>query len=473
MAVDIRNDFPINFAAAGAKQSPDDRSAQFEPLLKDLQGNILRSHGRENLLLLPIRFTCSDREARGWVSAFGGWVTSAYAQNRQTLDWLSRRSENLFTNLFLTRSGYDYLDIRDETKIPSDPKFRAGMAQSQKSLSDPSQSTWDKLYQEPIHAMVLFAAADLDRPLIRATIDTAVDSLKRIAEPLIPQKGKALRQNRPGAGNPRYLEHFNYLEGRSQPLFFAEDLDEERNTDGIIPWNPFASLDLVLVKDPGGGEHGFGSYLVYRKLEQKVRAFKERERQLAKELDLASPHQRIVGPMVLGRFENGTPLGLSGSDNLGSAPNNFNYENDPHGIRCPHFAHIRKMNPRTEESKTHRIVRRGIPYSDSEPEISAGAEHFNQKVEKMAESGVGLLFMCFQSSIENQFEHLQRLASNPDAPVAGAGIDALIDQGDRLCDWPVQWGESLRRKGSFGAFVNLRGGEYFFAPSISFFRSLT
>ncbi len=74
------------------------------------------------------------------------------------------------------------------------------------------------------------------------------------------------------------IEHFGYVDGRSQPLFIAEDLDHERETtDGTDRWDPLVPLQHVLVPDPGC-THAFGSYLVYRKLEQDVRAFKRSRR---------------------------------------------------------------------------------------------------------------------------------------------------------------------------------------------------
>jgi Dyp-type peroxidase family len=463
MAINIVNTEPIVL-----------KSNDNESLLSDLQGNILRSHGRENVILLIIKFTCAEQDARNWVRAFSGWVTSALKQSEQARDWLSRAEESLFANLFVTRRGYEYLGVKDDAKIPSDPKFRTGMAGSQQVLIDSPQTAWDAPYNETIHAMALLASGDTNK--LSEKVRTVEASLERIAL-VTHQNGRAQREKINSAGGSRYVEHFNYLEGRSQPLFFKEDLEDE--IDGLSEWNPFAPLNLALVKDPNGGENSFGSYLVYRKLEQQVRDFKERERKVesdppsvSDELGLANRERQRVGAMVVGRFENGTPLAISKTDNLRSAPNNFNYDDDPKGTKCPHFAHIRKVNPRTEASKNHRIVRRGIPYTDVPLQMSPGDEHFNDDLNKMAEGEVGLLFMCFQASIENQFEHIQRLLNDPNEPTAGAGIDALIGHGDHTHAWPLTWGEDKTKTADFGNFVELKGGEYFFAPCISFFDTL-
>ena len=56
-----------------------------------------------------------------------------------------------------------------------------------------------------------------------------------------------------------------------------------------------------------------------------------------------------------------------------------------------------------------------------------------------------------------------------------AGDDPLIgqdpDEGQR---WPTTWGDDDkgRRPFNFESLVTLKGGEYFFCPSLSFLRSL-
>jgi hypothetical protein len=88
--------------------------------------------------------------------------------------------------------------------------------------------------------------------------------------------------------------------------------------------------------------------------------------------------------------------------------------------------------------------------------------------------------MCYQQDIGKQFEFLQReWANNPNRPESQAGIDPVIGQEvhgaeSHLHKWPAQWGALRARHISFDfrGFVTLKGGEYFFAPSIRFLRSL-
>ena len=53
--------------------------------------------------------------------------------------------------------------------------------------------------------------------------------------------------------------------------------------------------------------------------------------------------------MVMGRFRDGTPVVLQSTPGqYDPVPNNFNFEKDSLGLRCPFQAHIRRMNPRGE-----------------------------------------------------------------------------------------------------------------------------
>ena len=86
--------------------------------------------------------------------------------------------------------------------------------------------------------------------------------------------------------------------------------------------------------------------------------------------------------------------------------------------------------------------------------------------------------MCFQNDIHHQFEFIQRVwVDNARFPqlLAGTGDDPLIGQDETHAEqtWRVHYGRSEPTKEvDFRAFVTLRGGEYFFAPSLGFFENL-
>jgi deferrochelatase/peroxidase EfeB len=167
----------------------------------------------------------------------------------------------------------------------------------------------------------------------------------------------------------------------------------------------------------------------------------------------------------------------------GPNKNDFDYSSDLLGEKCPFHAHIRKNNPRSDVpgygAGEHRIVRRGIPYGPRIERTDEGAPKDNQVTlctgEK--EGPIGLLFLCAQGDIATQFEHLQgQWANRSDQPQGKLlGVDALIGQlrpgeVNRLA---IEDKSHKMAKGldtTFDAVIKLRGGEYFFAPSISFLR---
>jgi Dyp-type peroxidase family len=128
---------------------------------------------------------------------------------------------------------------------------------------------------------------------------------------------------------------------------------------------------------------------------------------------------------------------------------------------CPLAAHIRKTNPRdgTSFTKNARIVRNGIPYG---PDFDA------KPTEKR-----GLLFACYQSSIESGYRFIQQSwANEPGFPLSNstAGLDPFMGQPSSgelnvnlFKNKADITGTSLTISPSL---VTMQGGEYFFVPSI-------
>lgn len=472
------------------------------PFLDDLQGNILKGHGRDHTLSVFFHFNAGQQvKAKAWLASFTKqFVPSA---NKQLADTQLFKDEGLpggiFTNVFLTHKCYTYLGI-PENKIPTDAKFRAGMAASNNdpstpipglnsSLNDPPVSDWEAGFGGLIHVMVLIAD---DNPyFVRAMKRAVIFSLSGIATIMREQAGRGLRN-----ADDNGIEHNGYADGVSQPLFYAKDVQNELDK-GIRHdhWQPQAPLSLALVRDKGGKTpDSCGSYLVFRKLEQNVKSFKDKEKALAVELFGPSHTEaqgELAGAMVVGRFENGTPLALDGVEKpIGKdqVPNDYTFEspnNDSNnvtgGARCPFHAHTRKNNPRTDgfgnpalvDNKVHRIVRRGIPYEDV-PRKRLPGGLLDDDVQPTGK--VGLLFMCFQANIFNQFEFIQRVWSNNEDFEHGAvGIGPIIGKTPTPIDqkWPVGYNNSVKKPFLFSDVVTMKGGGYFFAPSLSFLKGLS
>ncbi len=158
-----------------------------------------------------------------------------------------------------------------------------------------------------------------------------------------------------------------------------------------------------------------GSYMVFRRLEQKVPEFREFVRQTAGRLGM---DPELLAARMVGRWKSGAPLELAprrddaalGRDEKRN--NHFGFGDDRYQRKCPYAAHIRKVYPRDDvalaEAQRHRIIRAGIPFG---PEVQPG--------ETTTWHSRGLMFVCYQTSIERQFEFIQRSYANNRDFVAG------------------------------------------------------
>ena len=472
----------------------DEHQPEVRALLENLQGNIVKGHGRDFSMHLFFRFG-GDKTAvrRGLKALAAKYVGSAWQQLQDVDDYKQFGVTGpLFGNLVISADGYRFLELPlpesrgDDTTRPPETSFRHGMKQyTECELNDPPFYNWEKPYRGEVHAMLLLADDDLFY-LMRQTRE-AMQLIRQHSELLTVERGQAVRNQR-----GETVEHFGYVDGRSQPLFLKRDFIYENGKPvaddrghPIANWNPVAPLKYILVPDnPIAQPHCFGSFLVFRKLEQNVREFVRNERALAQRLfgDATPANQDRAGALVVGRFRDGSPAALSGSP--GYQPpeaNDFVHATnghpatDPKGHCCPLQGHIRKANPRGETpighgtETTRRVVRRGITYG------GRSCDAYTPNLQDLPDSGVGLLFMCFQASIKMQFAFIQKNWCNADSfRSEGTGRDALIGQSESTVvhKWSSVHGEPANQSFSFGQYVTLKGGEFFFAPSLPFFQSL-
>ena len=441
----------------------------YKILLADLQGNILKGHGRDFSVHLFLKFKNSQiNTVKEWIQSFAfKYVKSAKQQSDESLhDRQESISGGLFANFFLSCKGYEYLNFQP-LEIPTDQPFRMGMKNNdiRDSLGDPKVIDWEIGLQNDIHALV--AIADDDHNELVKNLNKIKQDLCQIAEIVHQDDGFILKNQA-----KQTIEHFGFIDGISQPLFLQRDIDKARKESNFSKWDPRASLDLILVKDPNGRtDDSYGSYFVYRKLEQNVKEWNKDVQTLAKKLGVSND---LAGALVIGRFKDGTPVTLS-DEAQGILSNNFNFDSDREGTKCPFHTHIRKTNPRGDTGqvesspgfseslateKSHRIARRALSYGESDPT-------------KKPEKGSGMLFMCFQADINNQFNFLQSAWSNTKNFVkVNVGRDPIIGQAQGSQKWPKKWGESETMDYDFQQWVTMKGGEYFFAPSISFLQGI-
>ena len=484
---------PVNLTKPAKDVSTD--SAEYQPLFQNLQGNILKPHGRNCAWQVFIKFTGSPAAIRAWIKASIAPFLFTAAQQIAQGKKPKGTDGGLVILFFLSASGYSYLGF-DPNKFGS-ATFRRGMKDRSDGRDligsgnkDPKSEAWESGFQHEIHAMIGLANDEDKTPRLKALLTAIEGQLAPIAKILCVQEGKVLRRPKPLPGKPHNyepIEHFGYFDGISQPLFTKEDVDryykDEKGGAPGVGWDPGASLDLVLVDDPfTTAADAYGSFLVYRKLAQDYDLFHSRVAACAAAL---GTNQALAGAMTVGRFEDGTPV-VDHDTPQADYKNDFMFEDeDEDGFRCPRHAHIRKVNPRgttpmtsLEDERKRRIVRRGIPYGKPHPDIGADTSDTARGPTER-----GLLFMCFQANIKRQFQFIQRTwVDNPNFPVSllnpfknDTGDDPLIGQDpDETQRWPKEWNQPSagRKSFNFEAAVTLKGGEYFFAPSKPFLAGL-
>ncbi|MFB2895402.1 LysM peptidoglycan-binding domain-containing protein [Aerosakkonemataceae cyanobacterium BLCC-F50] len=506
------------------KQPIDHTDPQYQDVLQDLQGNILNGHGRNNsvhiFLTFPSPYNDLDKikALKKSIAQISQDITSAKKQLDDADAWRKeKRDGGVFVHFSLSSSGYTKLGFPDD-KQPKGPNlqgrqkpektllsdyadvFQDGMKTRQYALLDPPVSAWEAAYQKEIDALVIIAAnnpADVSKKQAEIT-----DKLNNLATVAHIERGIVLRQNFPTTGPGQVVEHFGFADGIGDPLFLKKYVDREEGDRAKDLFK--ARLNLVLIQDPFGTRNvSFGSFLVFRKLDQNVQGFKKAEIALSQKLGIS---RQQAGAMAVGRFEDGTPLVISEKDG-GKNLNNFDYSQDKPGLKCPFQAHTRKTNPRLESVKEggvfaqtkeeelgHRIARRAVSYGPLS-DLSGNPDN-------LPTSGVGLLFMCYQSDIWEQFEFIQRFWSNhprflePDITEPSrrkesknydrTGLDAVSGQSQPNQSDPAinevpksahNWIKerdqpTVKTDVNFANFVTLKGGEYFFSPSISFLKNL-
>lgn len=337
-----------------------------------------------------------------------------------------------------------------------------------------------------------------------------------------------LRQDASGVMQPLPVEHFGYRDGISDPVFNGQ-YPPEREAEHVAgngkltpqqTWEPLATGEFLLgYPDEAQEQAGMampidfsrnGTFMAYRKLHQNVVAFR---RYLATTsaafatvygIPLAQAPETLMAK-IAGRWPDGVPLVLAPTYGewqaikarraTAQAANDtatiaamerdltrFLFRQDPDGSKCPFSAHIRRANTRdmldphfasanpsewngSVLNNRRRILRRGLPYGSASPDAP----------DDSGEHGIVMLIVC--ASLFRQFEFVQQqwiqygldfFAGNDTCPLIGnhgpeakfvIAADPKSGRPPFICDRPPQ-------------FVETRGGEYFFVPSMTALRMI-
>jgi Dyp-type peroxidase family len=387
-------------------------------------------------------------------------------------------------NVAFTYPGLVQLQLPLASLISFPLEFQQGMKARADILYDTGNNStghWDPVWRQgPVHAWLA----------INARTPEALEERSAALLQWITETGgaKVLQAQDACAiyleGKASTNEHFGFTDGFGNPDFKGAERNcvpgqGKLTADG--KWEALATGEFLLGYADEAGELPVapvphllgrnGTFMVYRKLHQNVATFRN---YLEEKGRLYAGGKEKLAAKLIGRWRDGTPVELSPDrpDPTLVADKNrntdFTYGADAAGTRCPIGAHIRRAHPRDAFGfngglvNRRRIMRRGLPYGDYVPEgqpVSDGDER-------------GIIFMALNASIFRQFEFVQQqwIEYGNDSHL-GNDKDFLTGNHDGKGKFMVQGTTDPQNPpflcGGLPSFVQLRGGDYFFMPSLT------
>ena len=365
-----------------------------------------------------------------------------------------------------TYRGLEALGVPQESLDSFAPEFREGMAARADELGDVGPSGPDQ-WEKPFGTNEIHVALGVLSP-DAAQHDLVVERARQAHQELA---GVEVVWRQDCYQLPTGRTSFGFKDGIGQPAVEGSGRPptnrQERplRAGEIILGYPDESGELPPMPSPDVlGRNG--TYVVLRKLHTRVAAY----RQYLRERATDRAQETLLGAKMVGRWQSGAPLAVSpdGDDPaLGADPlrnNDFQYGDDPRGLKCPVGAHARRANPRDSfdgdgsvNVRLHRMIRRGTSYGPPLPDgvlVDDGEDR-------------GIVFVFAGAHLKRQFEFVKTQWLN-DGIFIGAPNekDPLVGATDGSGSFTIPERPIRRRLPNVPPFVVTRGGEYFFAPGL-------
>lgn len=465
--------------------------------LRDIQGFGIAGFRKDHQELLFVRFgdAAGGRRLLGWLQpqTASAWEVERFnevfseVRARTQAETLSAT----WVGVLISAAGYEALGVAISA-LPAGEginAFRAGMAARSQQIGDTGSLDAPGGWLAPfrpgagVHLCVV-VAGDEPEDLAAAVTDISNEVAACGCQVVFQERGETLPA--PLTGH----EHFGFKDGLSQPAIDGYDDPPAPNEPPAVPAGEFIlgypnAQGATL--QPSGSLWVNGSFSVFRRLYQDVAGF----RRLAQagvpgSNPTLNPDQTAAA--MVGRWPSGAPLELNPATDPGDGgmTNAFEFKaapfNDDDGHSCPHFAHIRKANPRDEttpdpagdDPKLHRMIRRGIPFG---PELPVGATQDDGQQR-------GLHFFSVVSDLDRQFEFVQRQWLNDPnfpngqrGPTPGTyspspqqppdGPDPVVGEHDGNLQCLLVQNPGSHPFPITDQVVRVTAGEYFFVPSVS------
>lgn len=373
-------------------------------------------------------------------------------------------SRDTWVSVALSYQGLKALGVPQASLDSFSPEFQQGMAARAKSLGDNGESSpehWEKPLGSPdVHVVVTGVAPS--REQLEAAFQQAREAYAEI-------KGITAIWRQDCHVLPDEKEAFGFKDGISHPAIEGSGISgtnpHERplKPGEFILGYPDEMSEASAIPQPGVlGRNG--TYVVFRKLHQRVAEF----RRYLKTHAADAAHEELIAAKMMGRWRSGAPLALCpmhDDPSLGqdaSRNNAFLFkDDDPIGYMTPCGSHIRRMNPRDSVVAgvvpIHRMIRRGTSYGPALPEGVLEDDGLDR----------GLMFAFVGAHLGRQFEFVQSEWMNDSAFFGGtSGRDPISGAADGSGAYDFPKRPLRQRLQGLPRFVVTRGGEYCFMPGL-------
>jgi len=344
-------------------------------------------------------------------------------------------------------------------------EFQQGMAARAAELGDVGENApekWEQPLGSPdVHIALVALAPDAAR--LNAVLERA-----RTAHRDLPGVAVIWRQD--CFALPTEREPFGFKDGISHPAVEGSGIPGTNHKERPIKGGEFVlgyrdELGQIAAMPQPEALGKNGTYVVFRKLHQRVAAFRSYIRANSANLDA----EELLAAKMVGRWRSGAPLVLAPDKDdpeLGANParnNNFLFDadGDEKGLKCPIGSHVRRMNPRDGldfgNVNIRRMIRRGTAYGPLLPEGALEDDGADR----------GLCFVFIGAHLKRQYEFVQtEWVNNGIFFGAPAETDPLVGPNDKGGQFTIPQEPIRRRLQGLPPFVITRGGEYFFMPGL-------
>jgi Dyp-type peroxidase family len=374
-----------------------------------------------------------------------------------------------WVSVALTYQGLKALGVPQQSLDSFSWEFRQGMAARAKELGDIGESSpenWEKPLGSPeMHVIITAVSPDAQ------TLEAAVARARKTYEGM---KGVVAIWRQDCHALPNEKEPFGFKDGISHPAIEGSGIPGSNPKERPLKAGEFVlgytdEMSGIQKTEPELlGRNG--TYMVFRKLHQRVADF----RKYLKANAASAAEEELLAAKMMGRWRSGAPLALcplNDNPEIGADPkrnNDFLFEqDDAAGLKTPGGSHIRRTNPRDAKiagvARIHRMIRRGTAYGPLLPEGVLNDDGADR----------GLMFAFVGANIGRQFEFIQSQWINDGVFFGGnQDKDPIVGTMQSGEGFTVPKRPVRKRLQGLPRFVVTRGGEYGFVPGIRALRWL-